>query len=145
MGSAHGSVAGKSRLTDPPSHRESLGSGVGRRVEEDGRIAHVDLDHVPVVEGAETDRERAGRVAARPERLQLVGAEVRRHADGDLGVAVLRDDEAVLDAPGRGGVHPNRVDVGARRSATCFRADEDHSYWESEPIEENARTAGDDD
>jgi len=37
---------------------------------------------------------------------------------------------------------PPAYDVGARRSATCFRADEDHSYWESEPIEENARTAG---
>ncbi|MFW6316898.1 MAG: hypothetical protein ACOC06_00330 [Halorubrum sp.] len=29
-----------------------------------------------------------------------------------------------------------------RRSATRFRADADHPYWESEPIAENARTAG---
>ena len=38
---------------------------------------------------------------------------------------------------------PPAYDVGERRSATCFRADADHPYWESEPIEENARTAVD--
>ncbi|WP_280587074.1 oligopeptide/dipeptide ABC transporter ATP-binding protein [Halorubrum sp. Boch-26] len=37
---------------------------------------------------------------------------------------------------------PPAYDVGERRSATCFRADAGHSYWESEPIEENARSAG---
>ena len=36
---------------------------------------------------------------------------------------------------------PRAYDVGDRRSATCFRADPDHPYWESEPIEENARLA----
>ena len=37
---------------------------------------------------------------------------------------------------------PPAYDVGERRSATCFRADGDHAYWQSEPVEENARTAG---
>ncbi|MFC7186755.1 ABC transporter ATP-binding protein [Halorubrum yunnanense] len=36
---------------------------------------------------------------------------------------------------------PPSYEVGEGRSATCFRADADHPYWESEPIEENARTA----
>ncbi|MFC6887572.1 ABC transporter ATP-binding protein [Halorubrum trueperi] len=35
---------------------------------------------------------------------------------------------------------PPAYAVGDRRQAACFRADEDHTYWESEPIEENART-----
>ncbi|MDZ5811164.1 oligopeptide/dipeptide ABC transporter ATP-binding protein [Halorubrum sp. AD140] len=38
---------------------------------------------------------------------------------------------------------PPAYDVGDGRSAACFRADEDHRYWESEPIAENARTAAD--
>ena len=38
---------------------------------------------------------------------------------------------------------PPAYDVGERRSATCFRADDDHAYWESDPIGENARAAGD--
>ncbi|EMA65320.1 peptide ABC transporter ATPase [Halorubrum aidingense JCM 13560] len=33
--------------------------------------------------------------------------------------------------------------VNDRRRAKCFRNDADHAYWDSEPIEENARTAGD--
>jgi peptide/nickel transport system ATP-binding protein len=38
---------------------------------------------------------------------------------------------------------PAAYPVGKGRLATCFRADENHQYWESKPIEENARTASD--
>ncbi len=34
---------------------------------------------------------------------------------------------------------PPAYDVGDRRSAACFRTDDDHPYWESDPIAENAR------
>ena len=61
-------------------------SGARGRVEEDRRFGHVDLDDIPVVERAEPDREGAGRVGRRAEPLQFAGAEVRRHADGDIGV-----------------------------------------------------------
>ena len=37
---------------------------------------------------------------------------------------------------------PPAYDVGDERTATCFRTDDDHAYWDSEPIGENA-AAGD--
>jgi peptide/nickel transport system ATP-binding protein len=33
---------------------------------------------------------------------------------------------------------PPAYDVGDGRTATCFRSDDDHAYWDSEPIGENA-------
>jgi len=33
---------------------------------------------------------------------------------------------------------PPAYDVGDGRTATCFRTDDDHAYWDSEPIGENA-------
>ncbi|VTT87207.1 Oligopeptide transport ATP-binding protein OppF (TC 3.A.1.5.1) [Halorubrum sp. DM2] len=34
---------------------------------------------------------------------------------------------------------PPAYDVGDGRTAACFRSDDDHAYWDSEPIGENAR------
>jgi peptide/nickel transport system ATP-binding protein len=33
---------------------------------------------------------------------------------------------------------PPAYDLGDGRTATCFRTDDDHAYWDSEPIGENA-------
>ena len=33
---------------------------------------------------------------------------------------------------------PPAYDVGDGRTAACFRTDDDHAYWDSEPIGENA-------
>ena len=33
---------------------------------------------------------------------------------------------------------PPGYDLGEERTATCFRTDDDHAYWDSEPIGENA-------
>ncbi|MEZ3163671.1 oligopeptide/dipeptide ABC transporter ATP-binding protein [Halorubrum sp. RMP-47] len=37
---------------------------------------------------------------------------------------------------------PPAYDLGDGRTATCFRTDDDHAYWDSEPIGENAAIEG---
>jgi peptide/nickel transport system ATP-binding protein len=39
---------------------------------------------------------------------------------------------------------PPEYAVGEHQTVTCFRADEEHAYWQSEPITESASHPTDD-